>query len=271
MPLQEAPQFTAASVVRETGSMKNRVKMVLALTGALMLAKDAAAEDRAIAYGGRGCGKLDGGVALPCSGQNYEAFSTTACATGRNYLHPLVVETIVAAYQALEKTDSKRDWQYGDMGWKDGGPFEPHKTHQNGLSADFFVPVVNEEGEPDLVPISVFNKFGYGVDFSDSGVFENLRVDWKAIAAHLVALEQEGKQRGVAVELVILDPGFQKLLLKHAPEAAQFEGRFSRKRAWVRHDEHYHVNFRIPAPYRRKLSCPAAKLGPTPAETPARE
>ena len=78
---------------------------------------------------------LEGGESVPCSGDNFEAFATTACVMGRNYLHPLVVETVVDAYGILSEREPDRVWQYGDLGWESGGSFKPHKTHQNGLSA----------------------------------------------------------------------------------------------------------------------------------------
>ena len=209
----------------------------------------------ALSYGKGACGKLEGGTALPCQGENYEMFAKTACALGRNFLHPLVIQTIEEAYTLLQKTDPDRVWQVGDLGWKEGGSFKPHKTHQNGLSADFFVPVQNTKGAPSKVPISVFNKFGYDVEFDANGSYKDLDIDWPALARHLVALDNAGTKRGVAVELVILDPKLRKIFLQHAPRARLFASRFSKKRAWVRHDEHYHVNFSIPKRLRRKLVC----------------
>lgn len=208
-----------------------------------------------IAYGGGGCGKLEEGEALPCSGDNYEAFASTACALGRNYLHPLVTKTVVEAFGVMAKELPKRQWQYGDLGWEEGGSFRPHKTHQNGLAADFFVPVNAEDGSSALVPISVFNKFGYDVEFDQRGHYEDLSIDWRALTSHLIALETVGAKHGVTIKRVILTPEFQKLLLKADPRATRFQGRFSRRRSWVRHDEHYHVDFELPKRFRRPLKC----------------
>ena len=42
----------------------------------------------------------------------------------------------------------------------EGGWLRPHKSHQNGLSADFFVPVVDAGGRPSKLPISAVKKLG---------------------------------------------------------------------------------------------------------------
>ncbi|MFN0063302.1 MAG: penicillin-insensitive murein endopeptidase [Myxococcaceae bacterium] len=209
----------------------------------------------AISFGAGGCGKLQGGVALPCSGPNFEAFSSAACAMGRNYLHPLVQQTVIDAFTALEAKLSKRTWQYGEMGKESGGSLWPHKTHQNGLSADFFMPVVNKRGEPDKVSISPLNKFGYGLEFDKRGTLDELRIDWKAIADHLLALVEVGRAHGVRIERIIVTPAFHESLFQNAPALKQLDPLFMKKEAWVRHDEHYHVDFGIPEKLRRPLKC----------------
>jgi penicillin-insensitive murein endopeptidase len=213
------------------------------------------ADQRALSLGAGRCGKLVGGVALPCSAPLFEAFSGAACVGGRNYLHPLVQQTVVEAYGALAAQHRDRRWQYGEMGKAEGGPLWPHRTHQNGLSADFFFPVVDAVGAPALVPISVLNKYGYGLDFDSRGRLGELSVDWAALADHLVALERAGRGRGVRITRVILAPGLRRTLLREAPAARRFADRFNQRPAWVLHDEHYHVDFSIPAPLRRPLRC----------------
>ena len=73
----------------------------------IVVAGSAAAEPitEPIAHGRGKCGKLEGGVALPCSGEGFTAFSSLACAMGRNYLHPLVVETVVVERVVVERAN----------------------------------------------------------------------------------------------------------------------------------------------------------------------
>lgn len=211
----------------------------------------------AIAYGSGGCGRLEGGVKLPCEGNNYEAFSSLACRLGRTWLHPLVAATLTDAYAVLEQEAPGRRWQYGDLGLEEGGRLRPHRTHQSGIAADFFVPVVDAEGRPAEVPIQAHRKFGYALEFDASGALPGtgLRVDFRALAAHLLTLERVGKDHGVVVERVIVTPDFHRALLAAEPRLEAMRGRFMQQEAWVRHDEHYHVDFGLPGHLRRPLRC----------------
>jgi penicillin-insensitive murein DD-endopeptidase len=217
---------------------------------------------RAFAFGGGQCGALKGGTTLACDGSNFESFSTLACLLGRNHLHPLVTDTVRDAYAALQTTHPKRRWQYGDFGWASGGRLRPHKTHQNGLSADFFVPVSETvEGNsvtisvPSKVPIEFSNKLGYGFEFDATGRADDLEIAWHAITDHLLALEDAGEQHRTKIRRVILAPKLRKLLIQRDPRARRFATRFSKRPSWVRHDEHYHVDFEIPGSLKRPLSC----------------
>ncbi|HLT31333.1 MAG TPA: penicillin-insensitive murein endopeptidase [Myxococcaceae bacterium] len=211
----------------------------------------------AISYGSGGCGRLEGGVKLPCEGTNYEAFSALACRLGRTWLHPLVAATVIDAYATLEQGAPGRRWQYGDLGLKEGGRLRPHRTHQSGIAADFFVPVVDAEKRPTKVLIRAHQKFGYALEFDAAGKLPDadLEIDFGAIAAHLLALEEAGRVHGVEVERVIITPDFHRALLAAEPKLEAMRGRFMKKEAWVRHDEHYHVDFALPAHLRRPLRC----------------
>ena len=134
----------------------------------------------------------------------------------------------------------------GETGWPRGGRFRPHKTHQNGLSVDFFVPVRDARGRPAVVPTRPWTRFGYGLDFDAEGRLGDLSIDFDALAAHLLALAESGRGHGVAIDFVILDPGLQPLLFR-TPKGQLLRARmrFSTRPAWVRHDEHYHVDFRL--------------------------
>lgn len=215
---------------------------------------------QAVSFGGGGCGKVEGAVQVPCEGPNFEIFADTSCLAGRNYLHPLVQQTVVAAFAALATKAPLRQWQFGETGYQKGGPLWPHRSHQNGLSADFFVPV-SSGGRPARVPISVLNKFGYGLEFDSHGKLDDLFIDWKALGEHLLSLEAEGKSRGVAFERIILTPKYRELLMREVPAVKHLEPLFMKKEAWVRHDEHYHIDFTIPAHLRWPLRCSGEKKG----------
>ena len=208
-----------------------------------------------ISYGSGGCGKLEGGQQLPCEGANFEAFTWFACALGRTYLHPLIADTIAEAYGALRARYPERRWQYGDFSKQHGGPLSPHRTHQNGRAADFFFPVVDEQGAAAQVPINVFNHFGYGLNFRPDGRLGTMTVDWNALADHLLALEAAGKPRGVSIQKILLNHPLQTTFFREAPAVRHLKPRFNRKAVWSPHNEHYHVVFDIPAKHKRPLGC----------------
>lgn len=163
---------------------------------------------------------------------------------GRTYVHGKVYEAIINAYKVIETSAPNKFYVYGETGHKGGGRFRPHKTHQNGLSVDFMVPVLDEKNRSVPLPTGVFNKFGYSIEFDKTGRYEEYRIDFEAIASHLYALSEEAKKSGINIKTVIFDAELQEYLFKTQKGAyLKANIRFSKKPSWVRHDEHYHVDF----------------------------
>ncbi|MCI2284379.1 hypothetical protein L3081_14530 [Colwellia sp. MSW7] len=108
-------------------------------------------------------------------------------------------------------------------------------------------PVKDESGQSVHLPTHPLNKFGYNIEFNSKGKYEEYRIDFVALAAHIVALHKEAKAQGVDLWRVIFDPKLQPELFK-TPYGSYLKKhiQFSKKRSWVRHDEHYHVDFDIP-------------------------
>lgn len=63
------------------------------------------------------------------------------------------------------------------------------------------------------------------------------------MAAHIAALKRAAKKNKIGIWRVIFDPKMQSALRKTKawPDIADLK--FSTKRSWVRHDEHYHIDF----------------------------
>jgi penicillin-insensitive murein endopeptidase len=135
---------------------------------------------------------------------------------------------------------------YGETGWKEGGQFKPHKTHRNGLSVDFMVPVLDEKGQSVELPSSILNKWGYDLEFDSEGRLEDLKIDFNAIAEHIYQLDLLSKKQGIAIWRVIFDPELQPFL-HDSPRWPYLRDsvQFSTKRSWARHDEHYHIDFDV--------------------------
>ena len=166
---------------------------------------------------------------------------------GRNAVHDKVRAAILSSFEELQQTHPEYRYVIGETGWVSGGAFPPHKTHKNGLSVDFMVPIKSKKGEVKLLPTSVFNKFGYDIEFDEKGLHEKYDIDYEAMAFHLKALDEAAQEQGIAIERVIFDPVLQPFLLfeTRAGHDIRARLRFSTRRSWVRHDEHYHVDFRL--------------------------
>lgn len=193
-----------------------------------------------------GHGGLRDGWKLPRSGDNFRAYSDVGWVAGRTYVHSRVHALVLEAYAKLARALPQQRFVYGETGWESGGPIPPHRTHQNGLSVDFMVPVRDAEGAPAELPTIAANKYGYGVELDADGRGDGFRIDFEAMAEHLAQLDAAAQKRGLRIARVIFDPKLRARLatttrwdrIRHLP--------FSTRPAWVRHDEHYHVDFDVP-------------------------
>lgn len=197
-------------------------------------------------FGTTSNGRLSDGVQLPPKGNNYVGYSTMARLAGRTYVHSGVRDIIVSAYKDLEAGQPTKVYKYAETGFKEGGEFKPHKTHRNGLSVDFMTPVKDKNGRSVHLPTNLLNKLGYDIEFDAGDQYDGLHIDYDALAAHVVALHKQAKENGHDLWRVIFDPKLQPKLYK--TKYAQYlkdHIQFSNKRSWVRHDEHYHVDFSL--------------------------
>lgn len=201
---------------------------------------------RSICHGTASNGKIDNAVQLPSTGANFSAYSDVGISLGRTFVHTQVREIIVAAYRELEQTLPETRFVYGETGWKNGGLFKPHRTHQNGLSVDFFVPVRDSTGRSVTLPTNITNKFGYDIEFDSRAKFRDYAIDFDAIGEHLYALDIAAKKRKAPIKLVIFEPAYlPKLFATKRGDYLKSNVKFMQTKAWVRHDEHYHVDFSI--------------------------
>lgn len=191
-------------------------------------------------------GRLENGKRLPVTGPNFVVYSRLGALLGRNSVASPVRDTVIEAYGALERAAPGWTFTYGETGWPNGGRFRPHRSHQNGMSVDFMVPLRDVASkEPVRFPSSVFNKFGYGLELDQHGAVGSYEVDFEIIARHLSALDAASKHHGLAIAKVILAPEYLPLLWT-TETGVQLRSKlpFMERPAWIRHDEHYHVDFR---------------------------
>ena len=197
-------------------------------------------------YGTTANGRLENAVQLPSEGGNFVSYSSLAKLMGRTYVHSEVEKIIVSSYKTLKDEQPTKVYKYAETGLKNGGHFKPHKTHQNGLSVDFMTPMIDKNGKSVHLPTNAFNKLGYAIELDKNGNYKDIRIDYDALAAHIVALDKQAKKQGHDLWRVIFDPDLQpKLFETQYADYLKANIQFSKKRSWVRHDEHYHVDFSI--------------------------
>lgn len=197
-------------------------------------------------FGSVANGRIDGSVKLPLRGDNFQAYSALAATAGRTHVHSQVAAIMAASYQVLAATHPDVRYVYGETGWPSGGRFRPHKTHQNGLSVDFFVPVRDAQGRSVPLPTAATTRFGYDLEFDAKARHDGLAIDFESLAEHLYQLDLAAKAAGSRLALVIFDTAYLPRLFATARGAYLKQHLpFMKGRPWVRHDEHYHVDFAV--------------------------
>lgn len=153
----------------------------------------------------------------------------------RTFAHAPVAQAVEAAYNDMAEHFPETDWVLGEVGWPWGGRIAPHKTHRNGTSVDFMVPLENGKSFPS----SAWNRFGYDLAFDAKGQGDAGQINFEAVGAHLMALEARSRENGGRIRRVILAPDLQDNL----PAGLRRKFAFNAAPSWVRHDDHYHVDF----------------------------
>jgi len=204
----------------------------------------ARADVEAACYGAVGNGRIDGAVSLPREGANFVRLAQGPMTAGRVYVHPMVRDILLDAYAALAIDRPGIRWVYGETGLEHGGPMAPHKTHQNGLSADLFVPVVDKSGGSVPYPNRPDNGYGYQVHFDAQGQNSSHNIDFANLGELLYRLHEAARKQGSGLALVI----FQRELRPHLFQTAR--GQWLKDNLplpnWddsERHDAHVHVDF----------------------------
>ena len=218
-----------------------------AIAAGVLLLAGGAVQATSVCHGTVANGRIDGSVKLPLSGPNFVAYSRVAATAGRTHVHAEVAAIVEAANAATARALPDAVFVYGETGWPSGGRLRPHRTHQNGLSVDFFVPVRDGQGRSVPLPTPVTQRLGYDLEFDAQARHGDLQIDFPAAAEHLYQLDVAAKARGRRLALVIFDTAYLPRLFA-TPRGAYLQQHltFMKGTPWVRHDEHYHVDFAVP-------------------------
>lgn len=189
-------------------------------------------------------GRIEHAKRIPYQGENYRTYSFAGYLAGRTFVHEKVRDVILDAYDELSETLPEQTFVLMETGKRFGGRILPHRTHRNGLSVDFMTPL--KKGDEPFVSSGLFNLWAYGRDFDDTGKKDAIAIDYEVMAQHLLAIERSAKKHGLSIQKVIFDPVLRPYLFK-SPSGKKLGGRFpfTRNRVVVRHDDHYHIDFRL--------------------------
>ena len=180
---------------------------------------------------------------VPMRGENYHTYSFGCYLLGRTYAHDRVKNTILDAYEACETSCPETEFVLGEIGFRKGGRFIPHITHQNGMSVDFMTPLL--KNNRPYTNYHLFNLWGYTLEFDKKGKDGKVEIDYESMAKHLIALEKAAKANGLRIQKVIFDPVLRPHLLKTASGKKIRHLPYTKNRVIIRHDDHYHIDFSV--------------------------
>jgi penicillin-insensitive murein endopeptidase len=202
-----------------------------------------------MSIGTTGNGTLENAKLIPFSGKNFEYFDSGSYLMGRAYTNDKVLRTVLATYQDLDSVMPNRKFYIMEASKQFGGKLWPHRTHQNGLSIDFMMPMLK-----DNKPYYGFTKLGvqhYQLHFNDNGTSEDdesIKIDFNTIARHILLLNRQAKKQRMKVSKVIIKIEYKPYLF-----ATEYGKLLKKSGIYVvqsltpavnqLHDEHFHIDF----------------------------
>ncbi|WP_273447253.1 hypothetical protein [Neolewinella agarilytica] len=237
--------------------MTKRKKIALAVFAILLLVLSLPEllhqnEGKSTSKGSVSGGTLENGWLLPWSGENFRYFSPLSYfALDRGYAHHKVHQTVVEAYAACETSCPGIQFRIMESARCGGGRLWPHRTHQIGMSVDFMVPKIkNGQQYRWLDRLGVWH---YLLSFDEKGRWsENVAIDFETMGKHILALDDAARKNGLRIKKVILKIDLKDdFYATKSGQAVRARGIYLAKALPKLvddlHDDHYHVDFNIPA------------------------
>jgi penicillin-insensitive murein endopeptidase len=130
-----------------------------------------------------------------------------------------------------------------------GGKIYPHRTHQNGLSVDFMMPML-KNNQP-YYGLDTLGKNHYLLSFNENGKYSEdneVKVDFDLIALHILELNKEAQKNGLKISKVIIkieykDDLFKTLNGKKLNTSGIYFVKGLTPLINHLHDDHYHIDF----------------------------
>ena len=195
-------------------------------------------------------GKLAHGKLAPFYGENFSYFDSRSYLSHRAFTSDNVLSAILASYKDMESIADKRHFYLMELSNKEGGQIYPHRTHQNGLSADFMMPMLKENAP--YIGLDTLGIDHYWLKFNNKGEYsedESIKVDFELIAKHILNLEKNARKNGLKISKVIIKIEFKDELFSSAAgkklkNSGIYVVQNLSKLINDIHDDHYHIDFK---------------------------
>lgn len=202
-----------------------------------------------ISKGSVGQGRLEHATLIPFQGGNYMYFDQSSYLGGRAFTHTKVAKITINTYKSLEKQGVDRMFRVMEFSRKEGGKMFPHRTHQNGLSVDYMMPLL-KEGEP-YYELDSQGASHYLLEFDQDGNYSedpSISIDFNMAARHILELESQARKEGMRIHKVIFNTTLRdELYATHYGQKLQKSGIYLTRNLTKLindlHDDHYHVDF----------------------------
>ena len=196
-------------------------------------------------------GQLKNGKLIPFKGKNFTYFDTQSYLNGRAYLNDKVLNTLLNAYKEFEILLPQRMFYVMECSNQDGGILFPHRTHQNGLSIDFMMPLV-KDGKP-FYGLDTLGADHYFLEFDNQGRYKedpSISIDFNLVAQHILILNKMAKLLGVELSKVIINTDLKdELFATKFGKVLKTSGIYLVQKLSPLinslHDDHYHIDFDV--------------------------
>jgi len=194
-------------------------------------------------------GSLVNGKIIPFASSNFQYFDTLSYIGGRAFTNDKVKQTLLDTYAELAIELPNRKFFIMECSNKNGGQIFPHRTHQNGLSIDFMMPLI-KNGKPNY-ELDLLGKDHYWLDFDNEGKYSKdkaIKIDFELVARHILLLEKHARKNGLKISKVIIKTELKDELFasdygKKLKESGVYVVKKLSQLINLLHDDHYHIDF----------------------------
>lgn len=194
-------------------------------------------------------GSLENGKLMPFSGENFTYFDTSSYLYSRAFVHSDVRQAVLDSYSSCDSICPEYHFTLMECSNKKGGKIWPHRTHQNGMSIDFAMPL--KKSNKQYRDLDLIGKDHYFMDFDNDGKYiedTTVSVNFEIVCKHILELEKSCRKNGLKIKKVIIKTELKDdLYASKSGQKIKSSGIYVVKKLEPLinqlHDDHYHVDF----------------------------